>query len=586
MASLAAPSAPIQPRSTWQTFRFATILTAVIYLLVGAFYRNYLFAVITLSAIEITLSSDNAVMNAKYLTRMDERWRRRFLFWGLPIAVLGMRLFIPVIIVSLAGHMGPWTAFMLALHNPVKYGIVLESARPTLVGFGGAFLFMIAVDWALEKRQPTWIRFIEDRVARLEGIEKVSVIITLVTLIVVDLIVHGNAGTRFLVAGIIGAILYLIVNAASNKVDEIGESNPALRGGVLFVFLEILDASCSFDGVMGAFAITTKVIPIAIGLGVGALWVRSMSIYAVEHDTLGKLPFLEHGAHYAIFALAVMLFGSLKFNEPDWLTGSIGLAFIGMAVFTSLRYRKSHPLEAFTRISDELGRVLERPKLAAGLARIFFGLGWDVAESADDQVATPAVDMDASAIAFNADGQVVRKCYFRDLGSPDGWFFHTGDDPTGGFSTEGDDERIAAYLQRLSDDVTSVVLTVTIKSNHTLDDVEGAYCRVVDAPASIELDEADEDLLRSLEMERINLTLEGGDATGKIVGRLYRKRGRDGIHAWHLQPLDEDIPVGRTIDDPRVLAVAAAAATGSLNEIQRAQERVLAMTADENAPVI
>jgi len=310
-----------------------------------------------------------------------------------------------------------------------------------------------------------------------------------------------------------------------------------------------------------------------------------MSLYAVEHGMLAKLPFLEHGANYAIFALAVLLFGSLKFEEPEWLTGSIGLAFITLAVVKSLRYRKRNPLEAVTNLADEIGRHFVRPKLAAGISRIIFGVGWNVAEAETGRPVVD-VDVDANAVAFDAQGRVIAKSYFRDLGSEDGWFHHTADDTSGASSEEGDDERIASWLDRIDEEVASLVLAVTIKSDHTLDDLKGAYCRLLDA-AAIELDEDDEDILRDLEMERINLTLEGGSATGKVAGRVYRKRRPDGTRPWAFQPLDEDIPIGRDIDDPRVLAVLAAAATGNLTEIQHAQDAVLAMTAEESAtPVV
>lgn len=577
-----ASSAALLPRATtqksaWQMFRFATILTAVVYAVVGVVYTNYLFVIITLSAIEITMSSDNAVLNATYLLRMDEKWRRRFLFWGLPIAVLGMRLLIPILIVSLAGHMSPYTALMLALHHPAQYSVALQNARPALVGFGGAFLLMIALAWAFDKREPMWLKVVERQMARLSTISYAAIIVTLFVLLVVDIEVGGHAGTRFLVAGIIGTISYLLVEAASEKVDEMGRSNPALSGLVLFIFLEVLDASCSFDGVMGAFAITSQVIPIAIGLGVGALWVRSMSIYAVERGALAKFPFLDHGAHYAIFALAVLLFASLKFSEPDWLTGSIGLALIILAVITSQRYRKRHPLEALSVLADEIGEILERTKVAAGLHRIFLGVGWEEAPHVAGSD-TPDVDVDANAIAFDARGNIVEKSWFGNLGSLEGAFFHTADDHNGSSSVGGDDERIVAVLDRL-EDAASVVLAITIKSDHTLEDLHSAYARVIDAPGSIGIDELDEGVLEPLTMERVNLSLEGGDGTGVIVGRFYRKRRSDGTYAWAFQPLDEVIPVGRTVDDERVLTVCAAASTGNPAAIQAAQDEVLGLAA-------
>jgi len=106
------------------------------------------------------------------------------------------------------------------------------------------------------------------------------------------------------------------------------------------LYLEVLDASFSFDGVIGAFAITKDIIIIMIGLGVGAWFVRSMTIYLVEKGTLSAYIYLEHGAHYAIGALALIMIASVKFHIPEVITGLIGIAFIGLAFMSSVKHRR------------------------------------------------------------------------------------------------------------------------------------------------------------------------------------------------------------------------------------------------------
>ena len=107
------------------------------------------------------------------------------------------------------------------------------------------------------------------------------------------------------------------------------------------MYLEVLDASFSFDGVIGAFAITSDVVVIMLGLAIGAMFVRSMTIYLVEKGTLEAYIYLEHGAHYAIGALAlIMLFSGTGVHVPEVLTGLIGVAFIVWAVISSISHSK------------------------------------------------------------------------------------------------------------------------------------------------------------------------------------------------------------------------------------------------------
>ena len=139
-----------------------------------------------------------------------------------------------------------------------------------------------------------------------------------------------------------------LLEGSSND-DESEKSNSATATGTIvkggiggFLYLEVLDASFSFDGVIGAFAITSDVVIIMLGLAIGAMFVRSMTIYLVDKGTLDEFIYLEHGAHYAIGALAIIMLLSMKFHVPELVTGLIGIAFIGLAILGSLKYRKDH----------------------------------------------------------------------------------------------------------------------------------------------------------------------------------------------------------------------------------------------------
>jgi len=113
------------------------------------------------------------------------------------------------------------------------------------------------------------------------------------------------------------------------------------RGGIGgFLYLEVLDASFSFDGVIGAFAITSDVVIIMLGLAIGAMFVRSMTVFLVHKGTLDEFVYLEHGAHYAIGILAVIMLASMKFHIPEIFTGLIGVAFILASLWSSVQHRK------------------------------------------------------------------------------------------------------------------------------------------------------------------------------------------------------------------------------------------------------
>ena len=102
----------------------------------------------------------------------------------------------------------------------------------------------------------------------------------------------------------------------------------------------VTSSAFSFDGVIGAFAITTDVVIIMLGLAIGAMFVRSMTVYLVKKGTLDQFIYLEHGAHYAIGILAAIMLASMKYHVPEIFTGLIGVAFIAASVWSSVRYRR------------------------------------------------------------------------------------------------------------------------------------------------------------------------------------------------------------------------------------------------------
>ncbi len=303
------------------------------------------FTALILAVLEISLSFDNAVVNATVIKKMDEVWKRRFLTWGILIAVFGMRLVFPLAIVSIIAHINPFEALMLSLNDPAKYAELMTSAHITVAAFGGMFLFMVFLHFFMnEEKEDHWIHVIEKPLVMMSQYKGVEIIVALVSLLAITSLMAAEDQIRFLVPGLWGMITYLIVHSFSDFLESMELTRDAnlmakktmmSAGFGMFMYLEILDASFSFDGVIGAFAITQSLIQIMIGLSIGAFFVRSLTLYLVEKDTLGQIRFLEHGAFYALGALSMMMLLDYFFHIPEWLTGLTGAAILAVSILWS-----------------------------------------------------------------------------------------------------------------------------------------------------------------------------------------------------------------------------------------------------------
>lgn len=303
------------------------------------------FTALILAVLEISLSFDNAVVNATVIKKMDEVWKRRFLTWGILIAVFGMRLVFPLAIVAIIAHINPVEALRLSLNDPAKYAELMTSAHLTVAAFGGMFLFMVFLHYFMnEDKEDHWIHIIEKPLVIVSQYKGVEIIVALVSLLAITSLMAAPDQIRFLVPGLWGMITYLIVHSFSDFLESMELTRDAnlmakktfmSAGFGMFMYLEILDASFSFDGVIGAFAITQSLVQIMIGLSIGAFFVRSLTLYLVEKDTLGQIRFLEHGAFYALGALSMMMLLDYFFHIPEWLTGLTGAAILAVSILWS-----------------------------------------------------------------------------------------------------------------------------------------------------------------------------------------------------------------------------------------------------------
>ena len=339
-----------------------SFIVAIAGLIAGFVYGGATGLALTaiLAVLEVSLSFDNAVVNATVLVRMSPFWQRIFLTVGVAIAVFGMRLLFPLLIVGITAKLSPSHAIDLALKGGSAdkhgtYGYLLHQAHPAIAAFGGMFLLMIFLNFIFEDRELTWLTWFERPLARVGKLDQLAVIIALIVLgVTAYTLAPEHKISTVLASGVFGLAAYLAVSSLDSlfeQEEEAGGDEEDLERTLerkramhvigkqaffLFLYLEVLDASFSFDGVTGAFAITSDPIIIAIGLGVGAMFIRSLTVYLVRKGTLSEYVYLEHGAMWAIGALAIILLITIEYNVPEVVTGLIGVGFIGAALASSI----------------------------------------------------------------------------------------------------------------------------------------------------------------------------------------------------------------------------------------------------------
>lgn len=324
-----------------------TISLAVTMFLYGGIAALWLFLI--LAVLEVTFSFDNAVINSRVLARLSPLWQKLFLTVGIFIAVFVVRFALPILIVQLATGLGFGDVIDMAFKQPERYGEELHKAGPVIDAFGGTFLLMIGVYYFVDRQKEVhWLKKIEKSLVALGRIRFVQLIVMAAVAAVLYLTVDQSLKSTVLLSSVLGIVLHVGLASVSSLFDKRMKTDGKVVQQVgwaafaSFMYLEVLDASFSFDGVIGAFAITTSVILIVAGLGVGALWVRSLTVYLMRSGTLAKYRYLEHGAHWAILALGLVMLAKLYHVElPEWATGSLGLIFIVTAITTSVIEKRS-----------------------------------------------------------------------------------------------------------------------------------------------------------------------------------------------------------------------------------------------------
>jgi len=320
-----------------QEFRSSIIIT-IIGLVLGYMIGGWetLYIVALLAVLEISLSFDNAVVNAKVLEEMEPKWQQRFITFGIPVAVFGMRFLFPILVVAIASGTGLFDTFHLALNDASAYKKKLIESESLIYAFGGSFLLMVFLSFLFDKeKEEHWLESIEDNeVVRQLG--KVDSIQMLISMSIGLALVAVKTDYKIALAYFTGLILYAII-ASMDKIFNVNGIRNGLMG---FIYLEVLDASFSFDGVIGAFALSSDIFVIMLGLGIGAMFVRSLTLYMLKEKTLTEYRYLEHGAHYAILLLAIIMIIKMFMPVSELIVGTVGVFFIGISTYHSIRANK------------------------------------------------------------------------------------------------------------------------------------------------------------------------------------------------------------------------------------------------------
>jgi len=339
----------LHPHAPFRIFAFSAVATivAVVGVLIGKGLEA-MFLTLVLVAVELAFSFDNAIVNAKILKHMSRFWQTMFLTIGAALAIFGMRLVFPVVLVVLTAGLG-WREVMdLALNHPDIYAQKLSESHIQLSAFAGAFLLMLSLHFFMDdRREVLWLKEVEGQMQRF-AYTWFPGLLTLVIMAGAAALPFNHAAQQTLVAGFLGVATYAAIHLLSESLGKVqgrGVSKgvkTGLAGFISFIYLQVLDSSFSFDGVLGAFAVTNDVILIAIGLGVGALWVRSLTVFMVRRGTLDSYRYIEHGAYYTIAVLAVILLVSIFVNVPEIIAGLLGVGIIGSSIVASRQAMVAH----------------------------------------------------------------------------------------------------------------------------------------------------------------------------------------------------------------------------------------------------
>lgn len=293
-----------------------------------------IIVIIGLSLFEIISSFDNAIVNAHVLKTLPERFRKIFLFWGLLIAVFVLRGVLPFIIVWLANpSLGIGELFSFVFSGSEEVAQSIEHSKPFLLLGGGVYLFLVFLSWLfLEEKKYAYLveHFIHRQSVWFYAITSIFFTGIIYLAIKVD---------PFLaLAAAIGSMAFFVTDGFKKNAEAKEKEllDPHMSAWSKILYLEVLDASFSIDGVVGAFAFTTSVLLILIGNGIGAFVIREFTVRGM--GLISRFAYLKNGAMYSIGMLGtIMMLESFGEEYPFWLAPLNTVFLLSLFLFLSWR---------------------------------------------------------------------------------------------------------------------------------------------------------------------------------------------------------------------------------------------------------
>lgn len=287
-----------------------------------------------------TISSiDNAIINAEVLSKMGQKARQWFLWWGLLIAVFLVRGLLPWAIVwATVPSLGPIGAFTASFSNDPHIHEAIESAAPILLLGGGVFLIFLFFNWLfLEEKN---FGLVGERFFYRQGVWFFAVVSIILSLIV-WFALHENPLMAF--GAVLGSTAFFITHGfslnAEKQEKELLKDKGSMTDTSKILFLMVIDITFSLDGVLGAFAFTLSVPLILLGNGLGAFVVRQLTVSNIER--IKKYIYLKNGAMYSIFFLGmIMVAEGFGFHIPNWLSP---VTTLGVVLYFFIKSKKAIP---------------------------------------------------------------------------------------------------------------------------------------------------------------------------------------------------------------------------------------------------
>lgn len=297
---------------------------------------SIILVILGLSLFEIIISVDNAIINAEVLGTMSKKARKWFLIWGILIAVFLIRGILPWLILWMSNpSLGAIGALTASFSSDPKVAEVIEQSAPVLLAGGGTFLVFLFFHWIF--LEPKHYGLIGEELVQKHGVWFFAVVSVLLAVIVYNA-VQVNPWMAF--GAVVGSTAFFITHGFKENAEKVEkemlEGSSKLTDISKIFYLEVIDATFSIDGILGAFAFTFSIPLILIGNGVGAFVVRKLTISNIEN--VKKYKYLKNGAMYSILALGViMLADSFGFHIPEWLSPIITFAIIGYFFWKSYK---------------------------------------------------------------------------------------------------------------------------------------------------------------------------------------------------------------------------------------------------------